>query len=107
MYMPWKNIVYTEQKRNAAGELGHSGLKNMSAVLRMLVYGVPTDSLDDWVAIAESTLILSLRIFVKYVVQIFREQYLQTLNEEDTTSLIEMGATRGFPGMIGCIDCMH
>jgi len=82
-------------------------LKKITAALRMLAYGVPADSLDEALYIAESTIIESLREFVKAVVEVFGEQYLQAPNEEDTARLMQMGAARGFPGMLGCIDCMH
>ncbi|CAN6381318.1 unnamed protein product [Urochloa humidicola] len=67
---------YFQQKRNAAGELGHSALKKITVALRMLAYGVPADSLDEALYIAESTIILCLRRFVKAVVGLFGEQYL-------------------------------
>lgn len=98
---------YFKQKRNAAGDLGHSALKKITAALHMLAYGVPADSLDDWLHIAESTTILSLKKFVKAVIEIFGQQYLRAPTEEDTARLVQMGAARGFPGMLGCIDCVH
>ncbi|CAO2047698.1 unnamed protein product [Urochloa humidicola] len=98
---------YFQQKRNAAGELGHSALKKITAALRMLAYGVPADSLDEALYIAESTIILCLRRFVKAVVELFGEQYLRAPNDEDTARLMQMGEANGFPGMLGSIDCMH
>lgn len=62
---------YFKQNRNAAGDLGHSALKKITAALHMLAYGVPADSLDDWLHIADSTTIMSLRKFVKAVIEIF------------------------------------
>jgi len=98
---------YFKQTRNAAGDVGHSALKKITAALRMLAYGVPAGSLDDWLHIVESTTIMSLKKFVKAVIEIFGQQYLQAPNAEDTAWLMQMGAERGFPGMLGSIDCMH
>ena len=92
---------YFQQRRNAAGDLGHSALKKITAALRMLAYGVPADSLDETLYIAESTIIESLREFVKAVVEVFGEQYLRAPNEEDTARLMQMGAARG---SLGCLD---
>jgi class 3 adenylate cyclase len=56
---------YFRQKRNAIGDLGLSPYQKITAALRMITYGVPADFLDDCLAIAESTIIESLRHFVK------------------------------------------
>ena len=41
------------------------------------------------------------------VVQVFGDEYLREPNLEDTNRLLKMNESRGFPGMIGFIDCMH
>ena len=91
---------YFQQRRNAAGDLGHSALKKITAALRMLAYGVPADSLDEALYIAESTIIESLREFVKAVVEVFGEQYLRAPNEEqqDLCKWVPLEAS------LGCLD---
>ena len=49
----------------------------------------------------------SLKNFVAAVVDIFFEEYLRSPNNEDIAKLLAHGESRGFPGMLGCIDCMH
>jgi hypothetical protein len=73
----------------------------------MLTYGVAADATDEYVRIGESTVIESLRRFVKAVIQVFGDEYLRSPNENDTARLLELGEQRGFPGMLGSIDCMH
>ena len=73
----------------------------------MLTYGVATDATDDYVRIGESTAIESLRRFVSAVVEVFGDEYLRSPNEDDTARLLAIGENRGFPGMLGSIDCMH
>jgi len=73
----------------------------------MLTYGVPADATDEYVRIGESTVLESLRRFVTAVVDIFEDEYLRYPNEADTTKLLARGEQRGFPGMLGSIDCMH
>ena len=98
---------YFVQKRNAAGTLGLSCLQKVVAAFRLLAYGVAADALDEYIRIGESTALEALRKFTIAVVEIFGQEYMRLPNEEDTTRLLAIGARRGFPGMLGSINCMH
>jgi hypothetical protein len=98
---------FFEQQRNTAGELGHSTYQKVTAALRMLAYGIPADLIDDHLAMGESTSILCVKRFAVAIVNVFRSTYLRAPNAQDTTRLLEFNADRGFPGMLGSIDCMH
>jgi hypothetical protein len=98
---------YFVQRRNAAGELGHSTYQKVTAALRMLAYGIPADLIDDHLAMGESTAIKCVKRFVVAIVQVYGATYLRAPNAEDTARLLEENAARGFPGMLGSIDCMH
>jgi hypothetical protein len=67
---------YFEQKRNATQQQGLSCLQKLTAVFRMLTYGVAADATDEYVRIGESTALQSLRRFVKAVIEVFGEEYL-------------------------------
>ncbi|KAL0012827.1 hypothetical protein SO802_007935 [Lithocarpus litseifolius] len=73
----------------------------------MLAYGVTADFMDEYVRIGESTTMESLKKFVKAVVDIFFKEYLRSPNNEDISRLLANGERRGFPRMLGSIDCMH
>ena len=112
MFVRIMNVVeehndYFVQKRNAAGTLGLSCLQKLVAAFRMIAYGVAADATDDYVRIGESTALESLRRFVIVVVQVFGPEYMRLPNEQDTARLLAIGESRGFPGMLGSIDCMH
>jgi hypothetical protein len=87
--------------------LGLSCFQKVTAAMRMLSYGMAADMTDEYVRIAESTTLDSVRHFVRAVVEVFEDEYLRHPNETDTARLLAMGAKKGFPGMLGSIDCMH
>jgi hypothetical protein len=95
------------QRRNAAGELGHSTYQKVTAALRMLAYGIPADLIDDHLAMEERTSILCVKRFAVVIVNVFGSTYLRAPNAQDTARLLEFNADRGFPGMLGSVDCMH
>ena len=112
LFMCIMNVVeehdeYFVQKRNAAGTLGLSCLQKVVAAFRLLAYGVAADALDEYIRIGESTALEALRKFTVAVVEIFGQEYMRLPNEEGTARLLPIGASRGFPGMLGSIDCMH
>ena len=98
---------YFRQKPDAVGSLGASALQKVVAAFRMLAYGIPADFLDDSVRLGESTIIECLKRFVKAVVEVFGEEYLRAPNAQDISRLLAINNARGFPGMLGSIDCMH
>ena len=79
----------------------------MTAALRMLAYGVAADFMDEYVRIAKTTAITSLKKFIATVVAIFLKEYLRSPNNENIARLLAHGQNRGFSGMLGSIDYMH
>ena len=98
---------YFIQRTDAVGVLGLSSLQKITAAYRILAYGTPADSVDEYIRIGESTAIKSLRRFVKAVITMFDDHYLRSPNNIDIARLLQTGEQRGFPGMLGSIDCMH
>ena len=98
---------YFCQKPNVVGALGGSSIQKAIAALRMLAYGASADFLDDYVRMGESTIIECLKHFVKVVIEVFSEQYLRAPNAKDIARLMAINHARGWPGMLGSIDCMH
>lgn len=39
--------------------------------------------------------------------EVFSEWYLRSQTSEDVARLFNIGQQRGFPGMLGSLDCMH
>ena len=91
---------YFVQKRNSAKKFGLSSLQKIIAALRMLVYGVLGDLIDEYVWIGETTALESLKKFVTAVIDVFSEEYLKKPNNEDIARLLVHGKHQGFPGML-------
>ncbi|KAL1195754.1 hypothetical protein V5N11_000224 [Cardamine amara subsp. amara] len=98
---------YFVQRRDGLGRLGLFPLQKITAAFRMLAYGSPADATDEYIKIGESTAIESLKRFCRAVVEIFGSRYLRAPDANDVARLLRIGETRGFPGMLGSLDCMH
>lgn len=94
------------QKKNCAGKAGIHPLMKITAALRCLAYGCSSDSLDENLEISESVVNESLVRFVNAAIYLYRDEYLRLLTKEDIQQLLVQNAQRGFPGMLGSIDCM-
>jgi hypothetical protein len=98
---------YFVQRRDNAGRLGLFSLQKITAALRMLAYGIIGDLVDEYLKIGETTAKMSLKLFAKYVVSIFSDEYLRSPTNQDIARLLRVGQSRDFLGMLGSIDCMH
>ncbi|KAL6226092.1 hypothetical protein ACLB2K_000057 [Fragaria x ananassa] len=56
------------QQRDGIGKLGLSSLQKLTAAFRMIVYGAPADSLDDYLKIGESIAIRCLKTLLLFPV---------------------------------------
>ncbi|XP_010484807.1 PREDICTED: uncharacterized protein LOC104763090 [Camelina sativa] len=99
-------VPYFKQRRDATGRLGLSALQKCTTAIRMLVYGCAADPVDEYLRLAETTAHKCLEQFVDGVITLFGDEYLRRPTAEDLQRLLNIGEHRGFPGMVGCIDCM-
>ncbi|XP_038687537.1 uncharacterized protein LOC119986918 [Tripterygium wilfordii] len=63
--------------------------------------------MDEYIRIGETTTLASLKKFVKCVISVFGEKYSRSPTTEDLVRPFAIGQARGFPRMLGSIDCMH
>ncbi|OWZ22204.1 LOW QUALITY PROTEIN: Transposon protein [Phytophthora megakarya] len=54
----------------------------------------------------KSTVIESENKFITSIIQLYRPHNLRLASRDDLINILQVNAARGFPGMIGSIDCM-
>jgi hypothetical protein len=98
---------YFLQKADALGKPGLRPLQKITSAIRMLAYGGASDLNDEYLRLGESTSNESLLKFCQAVIHVYGGEYLRQPNTEDLKRLLSIGEARGFPGMLGSLDCMH
>jgi hypothetical protein len=98
---------YFKQKRNAAKKLGFSPIHKCLIALRMLAYGGVADALDNTYKMAETTVLKTLMQFVHTVIDVYEKEYLRPPCAHELEVILKQNEARGFPGMVGSINCMH
>jgi hypothetical protein len=98
---------YFQQNYDCTGLQGLSALQKVVTAMRILMYGLPTNAVGEYVQIGESTAPESLNHVYRAVIDVFGKEYLCSPNIVDVAHLLQEGEARCFPGMLGSIDCMH
>ena len=99
--------AYFTHRADALGKLGLHPVVKITAALRMLAYGAAGDCNDEYLQISEATSLKSMDLFCNAIVALYESEYLREPTPEDLERLLKIGAKRGFPGMLGSVDCMH
>uniref|UniRef100_A0A0D3DJ22 Myb-like domain-containing protein n=1 Tax=Brassica oleracea var. oleracea TaxID=109376 RepID=A0A0D3DJ22_BRAOL len=92
---------------NGLGRRSLSPLQKCTAVIRVMAYGNAANAVDEYLRLGATTTRSSLENFVEGIISLFGEEYLRRPTAADLQRLLDIGEYRGFPGMIGSIDCMH
>jgi hypothetical protein len=98
---------YFVQKRSATNIKGFTPIHKCLVALRMLAYGGAADSLDDPYKMAKSTILDTLMHFVTTMIELYEKEYLRPPRPRELEVILSQNEARGFPGIIGNIDCMH
>ncbi|XP_020186949.1 uncharacterized protein [Aegilops tauschii subsp. strangulata] len=98
---------YFKLRRDYCGQLSFSATQKCMAALRILALGTAADAFGEMVRMGKSTCLKTTVKFACAVVEVFGPEYLREPNAQDTKKLLAIGEARGFPGMLGSIDCMH
>uniref|UniRef100_A0A0D3AM82 DDE Tnp4 domain-containing protein n=1 Tax=Brassica oleracea var. oleracea TaxID=109376 RepID=A0A0D3AM82_BRAOL len=100
-------VEFFRQKKDALGRSSLSPLQKCTAVIRVLAYGSTADVVDEYLRLGETTTRSCVEHFVEGIISLFGVEYLRRPTPADLQRLLQVGEFRGFPGMIGSIDCMH
>uniref|UniRef100_A0A0D3EGW5 DDE Tnp4 domain-containing protein n=1 Tax=Brassica oleracea var. oleracea TaxID=109376 RepID=A0A0D3EGW5_BRAOL len=98
-------IPYFQQSEDATGRDSLSPLQKCTAAIRLLAYGGAADAQDEYIRLAETTARASLHNFTAGIIALFGDEYLRHPTPEDLQRQLYINEERGFPGMIGSIDC--
>jgi hypothetical protein len=98
---------YFEAKYDCTGKIGFTSYQKCFVAVRQLAYGVPGDFIDDYMRMSESICHEGMYRFCEDVIAVFGKYYLREPNMDDTARLLSINESRGFPRMLGSIDCMH
>ena len=92
---------------DATKQPGFHPIQKVTAAVRVLAYGGAADSLDEYIRMGESTVIETVNHFTRTIVSLYADEYLREPTANDISRLLSIAEERGFPGMLGSIDCMH
>jgi hypothetical protein len=98
---------YLGQLKDATGKPGPSAEQKVTSALRMLAYGIAADAVDEYCRVGESTALQCMKRFCAAIVNVYEARYLRAPSADDVANILHTNALRGFPGMLGSIDCMH
>ena len=101
------NYIFFTQRADATGMLGISTRQKVATAIRMLAAGCSSDDVDDRSRIAESTMLEILDCFCAAIIEQYGEEFLREPTEDDLIQILQDSEGKGWPGMLGSIDCMH
>jgi hypothetical protein len=75
--------------------------------VRQLAYGMDVDTTDEYLKLEKSTVRGCLEYYCADIIECFRTKLLCRHTIADTRRLLAKTEKRGFPDMLGSIDCIH
>ena len=94
-------------RKDAVGRSGASSMQRMVAVFRQLAYGTSADSVWEYTGVRQETARKCLNSFCKFIIRAYGPEFLGRWNKGEMEAEMKVNETRGFPGMLGSIDCCH
>ncbi|XP_024163735.1 uncharacterized protein LOC112170623 [Rosa chinensis] len=96
---------YFVQTDDASGRVGLSTEQKLTCAMRTLAYGLPADLCDEFLDVVESTALEILSHFTRAIWNVYHDHYLCRPTPAYLQRLLDVADERGFPGMVGSLDC--
>ncbi|XP_051221134.1 uncharacterized protein [Lolium perenne] len=93
--------LYFRCKPDCTDMIGFSSLQKCTVAMRLLACGAPGGNADDYLCMAESTVIDCLYKFCRTIIAVFGELYLISPTTQDTERILAIKAASGFPVILG------
>jgi hypothetical protein len=98
--------LYLCERYDATGRTGLTALQKCTAALRQLVYGIAVDIIYEYLKLGKTTTLECLEYCLD-IIKCFGNEFLCRPTVADTQCLLANAEERGFPNMLGSIDCMY
>jgi hypothetical protein len=98
---------YFCERYDATGRTSLAALQKYTTTLRQLAYGMAVDTIDEYLKLGKTTALECLEYYCSDIIEYFGDEFLRCSTVADTQCLLAKAEERGFPGMLGSIDCMH
>ena len=93
------------QRTNATGSPQAHTLQKVVAAFRVIVFGDAPDRTDEYVHLPASTISVSVRELLHFIVDAFDPSYLRLPVTAELQRILERNEQRGLPGCMRSLDC--
>jgi hypothetical protein len=100
-------IACTPNHTSTGGHVSLTALQKCIIVVHQLAYGMAADMIDEYLKLEKSTAHECLEYYCSGIIERFGDEFLRRPTIADTQRLVAKAEERGFPGILGSIDCMH
>ena len=107
IYHAVKDHPFFAQRINATGRPQAHPSQKVVAAFRVIYYGAAPDRTDEYVRLSASTIAMSVREILRFIVDEFGPACLRPPTPSELERILERNAQRGWPWRMGSLDCSH